>query len=107
MSFDELWLWIQRAHDEDWVLTKRGCGIKASPPVLFIHLVEEIGEMAKALTVKDNDLEEISDAMVVLMHYAIAMGFSEKDVLNQMTKKLTENIKPPRSRGIDEPADSR
>jgi len=95
MTFEELWKWIERAHNENWRHVRRHEGIKLAPGWLFTHLVEEVGEMAKALTCKGNDLEEIGDVMCILMHYAIAQGFTEKEVRDQMEVKLVHNIKPP------------
>ena len=95
MTFDELWAWIRRAHEEDWTHVKRADGIKQSPAMLLVHMTEELGEISKALTTEGNDLEEIADLMGLLMHYAIAIGFSNSEVLEQMETKLKTYIVEP------------
>jgi len=85
----------RRTHVREWARRK---GIKLSPQLTFIHLVEEIGELARQInnpglnrdkTDIDNLKEELSDCLILLLGLT---DYYDIDIEKEIIKRI-ENIK--------------
>lgn len=95
-TFDDMWEWIGRAHEEDWVFPKRHTSMKKiRPEQVLLRLMEEAGELSQAYTRDGSEIEETIDVLAVLMHWAIIKGYSREYLMAEAAKKMNKALKPP------------
>ncbi len=75
----------------DWA-EERGIYAKGDPKTQFVKLMEETGELAKAMLKNDPiEIEDgLGDAVVVLVNLAALLGYKLEDCINSAYKEISE-----------------